>query len=184
MDLKKKWKEIKGYEGKYIVSNYGEIISLPRYKNNHSKKQYVEPKEIPRYTNSVNGYVYVALYKDGNMRNIRLHRLVAEAFVEKIKNKNQINHIDGNKQNNRADNLEWYTSQENMRHAYNIGLKNNDGQKIKVNQYDLKGNFINSFDSILEASKITGYNIANISLCVNGKRRTANKYIWKRASAG
>lgn len=184
MDLKKEWKEIKGYEGKYIVSNYGEIISLPRYKNNHSKKQYVEPKEIPTYTNSTNGYVYVALYKDGRMRNLRLHRLVAEAFVKRETNKNQINHIDGNKQNNRADNLEWCTSQENIRHAYNMGLKNNDKQKIKVNQYDLKGNLINSFNSISEASKITGYSMGSISLCLNDKRKTAYKYIWKRASAG
>ena len=65
MDLKKEWKEIKGYEGKYIVSNYGEVISLPRLKQNNTKKQYVEPKELLRYVNPKNGYVYVYLCNNG-----------------------------------------------------------------------------------------------------------------------
>lgn len=123
MDLKREWKEIKGYEGKYIISNYGEIISLPRYKRNNSKLQYVEPKEILRYVNKKNGYVYVQLWNNAKYKNIRLHKLVAENFIENIENKPQINHIDGNKKNNRVDNLEWCTASENIRHAYKIGLK-------------------------------------------------------------
>ena len=83
MDLKKEWKEIKGYESKYIISNYGEVISLPRYKQNHNKKQYVKPKEILKYTNSRNGYVYVCLYNNNKLKNVRLHKLVAEAFILK-----------------------------------------------------------------------------------------------------
>lgn len=88
MDLKKKWKEIKGYEGKYIISNYGEVISLPRYKQNNSKKQYVEPREILRYTSKSNGYVYVCLYNNNKIKNARLHKLVAEAFLDKEIRKN------------------------------------------------------------------------------------------------
>lgn len=122
MDLKKEWKEIKGYEGKYIISNYGEIISLPRYKKNNSKLQYVEPKEIYRNINKKNGYVYVQLWNNAKYKNIRLHRLVAQTFIPNLENKPQINHIDGNKQNNRADNLEWCTQSENSKHAYKIGL--------------------------------------------------------------
>lgn len=120
--MKKEWKEIKGYEGKYIISNYGEIISLPRYKENKGKMQYVEPREICKYVNKKNGYVYVQLWNNAEYKNIRLHRLVAEHFVEKIIGKEQINHIDGNKQNNRADNLEWCTCKENIQHAYRTGL--------------------------------------------------------------
>ena len=121
--MKKEWKEIKGYEGKYIISNYGEIISLPRYKENKSKMQYVEPREICKYVNKKNGYVYVQLWNNAEYKNIRLHRLVAEHFIEKVEGKEQINHIDGNKQNNRADNLEWCTCRENIQHAYKMGLR-------------------------------------------------------------
>lgn len=121
--MKKEWKEIKGYEGKYIISNYGEIISLPRYKENKGKMQYVEPREICKYVNKKNGYVYVQLWNSAEYKNIRLHRLVAEHFIEKINGKEQINHIDGNKQNNRVDNLEWCTCRENIQHAYKIGLR-------------------------------------------------------------
>lgn len=127
MDLKKEWKEIKGYEGRYIISNYGEIISLPRYKNNNSKLQYVEPKEICRYINKHNGYVYVQLWNNSTYKNIRLHKLVAENFIDNKENKPQINHIDGNKENNRVDNLEWCTASENIKHAYYTGLRKRGG---------------------------------------------------------
>ena len=125
MDIKKEWKEIKGYEGKYIISNYGEIISLPRYKQNNSKLQYVEPKEIKRCVNRKNGYVYVQLWNEAKYKNIRLHILVAKTFIPNIENKPEVNHIDGNKQNNKASNLEWVTSSENHKHAWKIGLMKN-----------------------------------------------------------
>lgn len=123
MDLKKEWKEIKGYEGKYIISNYGEVISLPRYKQNNSKLQYVEPKEIKRYVNPKNGYVYVQLWNNAKYKNIRLHKLVAQAFIKNSNNLPQINHKDGNKKNNRVDNLEWCTAKDNILHSYKIGLR-------------------------------------------------------------
>lgn len=123
MDLKKEWKEIKGYEGKYIISNYGEVISLPRYKQNNSKLQHVEPKEIKRYVNPKNGYVYVQLWNNAKYKNIRLHKLVAQAFIKNSNNLPQINHKDGNKKNNRVDNLEWCTAKDNILHSYKIGLR-------------------------------------------------------------
>lgn len=123
MDIKKKWKEIKGHEGKYIISNYGEVISLPRYKQNNSKLQYVDPKEIKRYVNPKNGYVYVQLWNNSKYKNIRLHKLVAETFIPNPNNLPQINHKDGNKENNRIDNLEWCTASYNILHSYKIGLR-------------------------------------------------------------
>lgn len=182
MELKKEWKEIRGYENKYIISNYGEIISLPRYKKNNSKLQYVEPKEILRYTNSTNGYVYVQLCKDGDCKNIRLHRLVAETFIPNPRNLPQVNHKDGNKENNCVNNLEWCTNQENVKHAYKIGLAKSKN-KIKVNQYDLNGKFIKQYNSLTEASKQSRVSISKISTCINGKykykNKSKNKYIWK-----
>ena len=179
MDMKKEWKEIKGYEGKYIVSNYGEVISLPRLKQNNSKKQYVEPKELSKHISSTNGYVYVLLCGKGKCKNVRLHKLVAEAFIPNPENKPQVNHKDGNKQNNKVDNLEWCTCKENIRHAYNNGLASNKN-KIKIQKCDLNGICIEEFNSISEASIKTKVSIGNISLCINNKRKTAGKYIWKK----
>lgn len=134
MDLKKEWKEIKGYEGKYIISNYGEVISLPRYKKNKNKIQYVEPKELSKYVSLTNGYVYVYLCNNGKNRNARLHRLVAETFIPNTNNLPQVNHIDGNKINNRIDNLEWCNQSENEKHAYRIGLAKPRGKGRKWNE--------------------------------------------------
>lgn len=129
MVIKKEWKEIKGYEGKYIISNYGEIISLPRYKRNNSKFQYVQPREICKYTNPKNGYVYVYLCNNGVYKNVRLHKLVAKTFIPNPNNLPQVNHKDGNKLNNHVKNLEWCTASENIKHAYKLGLMKNQYMK-------------------------------------------------------
>ena len=177
------WKDIKGYEGMYQVSNLGNIKSLERYKRNHSKLQKIEEKLLKLHINKTNGYVYVVLTKDTIEKNIRVHKLVAQAFIENSNNKPQINHIDGNKQNNRVDNLEWCTQSENELHAYRTGLANNDKRKIKIRQYSMDGKLLKTFNSLSEASKLTGVNIQKISLCINNKYKYRNKkekYIWKK----
>ena len=128
------WKEIKGYEGKYKISNYGEVVSLPRYKQNHSKLQEVPMKQIKPYINKKNGYVYVYLCNDGKYKNIRLHKIVAETFLDNPNNYNQINHIDGNKQNNRLDNLEWCTASYNIKDMKKRNGKY-DNDKLIVKKY-------------------------------------------------
>ena len=125
------WKEIKGYEGKYKISNYGEVVSLPRYKQNHSKLQEVPMKQIKPYINKKNGYVYVFLCNGGKYKNVRLHRIVAETFLDNPNNYNQINHIDGNKQNNKVDNLEWCNSSYNVRDMYKRNGKY-DNDKLEI----------------------------------------------------
>ena len=173
------WKDIKGYEGLYQVSNLGRIKSLKRFKKNHSKLQKVNEKILKLYINKRNGYVYRNLNKNSLEKNHRVHRLVAETFIPNPNNLPQINHKDGNKQNNCVDNLEWCTCKENMQHAYKLGLANNNNQKIKVLQYDLKNNLIAKYDSLLEASKQTNISISNISLCINGKQKTTHNFIFK-----
>lgn len=112
------WKDVVGYEGFYKVSSKGKIISVARYKKNHSKLQSVEEKEISQYLNPKNGYVYVYLCKNGEYKNKRLHRVVAEAFLPNKEGYKQINHKDGVRSNNSVDNLEWCNASYNVIDRY------------------------------------------------------------------
>ena len=123
---------------------------------------------------------------------LRVHRLVAQAFIPIVRNKSEVNHIDGNKLNNSIDNLEWCTQQENMTHRYEI-LKQKKptpwigkkGKEVpsskKVIQFDMQGNQIAEYESASEATeKIIGKRIGSlISMVCRGERKTAYGYIWK-----
>lgn len=183
MGLIKKWK-ILDINDNYFISNYGEIISR---NYNHTKK----PKLL-KPVKKKNGYLSCNI----NGKGYSIHRLVANNFITKVNNKPHINHIDGNKTNNRVDNLEWCTDSENMIHAFKNGLVNNrtetkinscyininkatNKNKIKIYQYDKNGNYVNKYNSIIEASKLNGINATHISLCAKGKQKTCGGYIWK-----
>ena len=98
------WKNIDGYEGKYQISNLGRVKSLQRWSGT---KYYNREQILNNYVNKKNGYVYVYLTKNNKSKNIRLHKIVANAFILNPNNLPQINHKDGNKQNNYFENLEW-----------------------------------------------------------------------------
>lgn len=117
------WKDIKGYEGYYQVSNTGKVKSLDR-KVKHPKggDKIVRGKSCGERYNRV-GYPEVVLFKEGEKKYQLIHRLVALTFVPNEENKPEVNHIDGNKINNNAENLEWCTSSENQQHAYRTGLQ-------------------------------------------------------------
>lgn len=124
------WKPIKGFEGYYEVSNKGRVKSLKRliqrsYKSRPTKG-FEKPQKIMTPANNGKGYLWVYLAKEGKAYHKYIHRLVATAFVENSSvEKNQINHKDGNKQNNVASNLEWCTARENDLHRYNVLMKRN-----------------------------------------------------------
>jgi hypothetical protein len=118
--------------------------------------------------------------------------LVAKAFISNPENKPYVNHIDGNKQNNKVDNLEWCTPSENNSHAFRIGLKvitekqrkqSSINGKIycskKVIQYDLNNNFIKEWKSLSEASNKLKLNRGNIGTCCRRNKGTVGRYIWK-----
>lgn len=117
------WTDIHGYEGHYQISSSGEIASLSRnivMKNGKSRR--IRGKRIFAKVKE-NGYLFVQLYLNGKATNYHIHRLVAEHFHDNPNCLSDVNHIDGNKENNCFRNLEWVSHSENLIHAYSTGLK-------------------------------------------------------------
>ena len=114
------WKDIEGYEGLYQVSNLGKIKSI-QYLNRVNNKSYPRNKILKIIINE-KGYLKVDLYKLKKKKRFRIHRLVAQAFIPNPNNFPEINHINGNKQDNSINNLEWCTHSYNMKEAYKLGL--------------------------------------------------------------
>ena len=111
------WKDIKDYEGLYQVSNLGRVRSLPKV----DRLGRVHNGKIKAQVNNGSGYLIVNLKHNGKQKMKTVHRLVAETFISNDDNLPEINHIDGNKVNNRVDNLEWCTRSENVKHAIKNG---------------------------------------------------------------
>lgn len=167
--MSEEWKSIKDYEGLYEISNLGNVKSLIK---NRLLKPWMHKK----------GYMVVTLTKAKKHKHFFVHRLVASAFLESKELTTEVNHIDGNKHNNCAENLEWCGDFENREHAYNTKLRKME-VFIKVKAYSINGDFIREFSSISEASRETSTNIGNISRCINGGCKTAGGYVWKRSGA-
>lgn len=176
------WKDVVGYEGLYKVSNLGNVLSIPR-QGTHSKKEYLLKK-----TKTKKGYLNVTLVKKCKYFRTGIHRLVAQAFISNPENKLQVNHIDGNKENNCINNLEWVTNEENMQHSWKIGLRSikktykhgkNNILSVKVNQYSLNGDFIKTWYCVMDIERELGFDNRNICACCRHKRNMAYGYIWR-----
>jgi len=115
-----KWKDIKGFEGMYQVSNLARVKSVERLRSNGSGMQ-LQPEKIKDIQTHINGYKYVNLSKCGKNYTHRIHRLVATAFIPNTENKTDVNHIDTDKSNNLPHNLEWSTKKENTQHLLKSG---------------------------------------------------------------
>ena len=172
------WKDIDGYNGRYQVSNYGNVYDKLKDKNVGT---------FLRTAKKGKKYIYTYLYgsKDNN-KNIGIHRLVAMAFIPNPQNKPQVNHIDGDSLNNHVSNLEWVTAKENSFHSIFI-LKNSnhykmyaDKRKIKVCQIDKTTmKIVNRFDSITEASLKTNSSQSHIKECLNEPNKTSKGFYWR-----
>lgn len=118
------WKDIKGYEGLYQISNLGRVKS---YKRNNI---ILKPGKTKR------GYMVVSLCSKKSIKKVYIHRLVAQSFIKNINSFEQVNHIDGDKANNKVDNLEWVSAKDNVIHAYKNNLM--IGRKTMIYQFDKK----------------------------------------------
>ena len=116
------WKAIPGYEGLYEVSDFGRVKRIAGYK---CKVDRVLKNKVTK-----DGYYETALCNGKKYKYIRTHRIVADVFCSNPQNKPEVNHKDGNKHNNRAENLEWVTPSENQKHAYRFGLHKVSGGAI------------------------------------------------------
>jgi hypothetical protein len=159
------WKEII-LENISIVGKRYFVSNLGRFKNSFGII-------MDNYKVNENGYIKVYVYN----KSYALHRVVALTFIENPENKEQVNHIDGNKINNSVNNLEWVTNKENQIHKFKTGLGNNYTRKII--QYDLEMNEIKQYNSIVEASNLLNIGKSNIRGVLNGSRKTAGGFVFK-----
>ena len=176
------WKQIKGFEGLYEVSNMGRVLSLERisiHGNMVGGTSYIPvPKRLLYLNITKRGYVHVILYKNKKRHEYSLHRIVAIHFCDGYKHGLVVNHKDENPSNNRADNLEWCTQDYN--YHYGTGIERaSRGQWKAIAQYDKNGNLIATYQSGKEASAKTGFSRACISDWCRGAHTCKAGYIWR-----
>lgn len=171
------WKDIKGYEGLYQISNLGNVKSL-----NYRRRGY-EKNLTPKRNND--GYLWVELRKDGKQGHYLIHRLVAIAFIQNPNKYPIINHKDENPLNCEVSNLEWCDYSYNYRYSVerhgNRIVKRSKYYNKSVVQKTLSGTQIAIFKNISEVVKTLGFNHYAIAECCNGNRKTGYGYKWEFA---
>jgi hypothetical protein len=165
-----KYKDIVGYEGLYEVSSDGRV-----YSKNFNR---FCGRRIRKIQKRKDGYMQIMLNKDKEKRCLKIHRLVAEAFLDNPNKYKDVNHINGNKSDNRVENLEWCNRSHNVTHAYRIGLKNINADKNPNSKYvlDTKANVF--YSTAKECSEYSGIKYSYLCGMLNGTFRNTTSYIY------
>lgn len=187
------WKDIKGYEGLYQVSNMARVKSLEK-KVRCAHGYRTLPEKVLKNKTSIGGYYYVNLYKDRTLKTAYVHKLVATAFIPNPKNKPQADHINTIRTDNRVENLQWVTIKENCNNPISkihhtekqLGKKNHMyGRKWGLNpkskpiiQLTLDGKPIKEWSCAMEVREVLGINNGMIGSCCKGMLDSAGGYRW------
>ena len=190
-EVHERWVVAPGFDGYYEVSNLGRVRSLDRIVvDMGGRRKRLFKGAIMRPSKDKDGYLMVHFRRDGkNYPSIKLHRLVAQAFIPNNENLPYINHKDFDRTNNKVSNLEWCTAQQNTAYSRNAGRirnwtagkfgKDNKQSRLLL-MYDLQGNYIRSFYGAREAAEYLGMKTyVNIYMHLAGKRKNAYGYLWK-----
>ena len=161
------WKDVKGFEGIYQVSNLGRVKSV--------RRNIILKNRIAR-----NGYKRVLLCTNNIPKNYYIHRLVATAFISNPNNYPIVNHKDENPQNNSVGNLEWCTQEYNVNYGTGIAKRARSRSK-KVLQFKPDGTFVKEWKSTMDVQRNLGFNHTHISACCRNIIKTAYGFIWKYA---
>lgn len=170
------WRDIKGYEGLYQVSDLGRIRCLEKvvYAGRGLRPK-VRKAKIMNIYKDIGGYLYVRLSKYNISKCFKVHRLVANSFLQNPYELPFINHIDENKTNNRLSNLEWCTAKYNL----NYGNRSRKYSKPVNMICPICGNIIRTFDNISSAEQFINISHGKISSVCQGKRKSAGGYRWR-----
>ena len=164
------WKDIKGYEGLYKVNNVGDVLSIAR-KGNWRGNHLLVP------SNDGNGYRQVNICKNGKLKSVKVHRLVAEAFIPNPYNLPCVNHKDENKENNRVENLEWCDYVYNAN--YGTGIERSKEKRFGDRFVVINLDTGEVYQTPKDASRATGIHNDSISRVCKGKSKTAGGYRWR-----
>lgn len=178
------WMDINGYAGTYQISTYGRVRSLERVDSRGQKRK---EKVIKPYKGGNKGYQAVCLSMNGAVKSVRIHRLVAEHFIEREPGKDYVNHKNGDKSDNRAENLEWVTIAENNLHSFRQLNRNASGggkgkygaechSSKPIVATSISCGIVRKFVSAREASKHFGVSVSTVSRTCNGKGTNVRGY--------
>ena len=186
METVEVWKDITGYEGVYQVSDLGRVKTLAKYVKTAYGQRF-SPEKIISPIVQHSGYAHVGLWREGKCKQCRLHRLVAEAFClnDDPEHKTQINHINEDKLDNRACNLEWCTAKYNTNFGSCISSRIYGRERGVVCISKKTSSVVKTFKSQAEANEWCGVsrNDGHIAACCRGKQKSAYGYYWDYAQS-
>jgi hypothetical protein len=177
--IEEKWKDIQGFEGYYLISSKGRVMSLDRAIKRPGPRGNTKVRSrILKNRDNGRGYATVALHKNELRRYAKVHRLVAEAFVPNPDNCATVNHKDGNKANNCAENLEWCSFSDNTAHAIRTGIHNAAKERRAIVCIETGKTYQSIRAAALDLNVLPG----SISNVLNGKSKTAKNLTFERVN--